>query len=138
MSKVKLATVWLDGCSGCHMSVLDMDEALIDLARRIEIVYGPLVDAQEFPKSVDVTLVEGAVSTRRISRRCIRSGRRAGSWSRSATARPRGTCRRCGTPIPVKQVLERVYQRNVDAGERRSPPMVCRRCCAMPFPLVGW
>ncbi len=62
MKRVKVATVWLDGCSGCHMSILDMDAALIDLARKIEIVYGPLVDAQEFPDDVDVTLVEGAVS----------------------------------------------------------------------------
>ena len=62
MKRVKVATVWLDGCSGCHMSILDMDTALIDLARKIEIVYGPLVDAQEFPDDVDVTLVEGAVS----------------------------------------------------------------------------
>jgi NAD-reducing hydrogenase small subunit len=31
MSKARLATVWLDGCSGCHMSLLDMDERLIDL-----------------------------------------------------------------------------------------------------------
>ncbi len=63
MKKVKVATVWLDGCSGCHMSVLDMDAAIIPLARRIELVYGPLVDAQEFPDDVDVTLVEGAVSS---------------------------------------------------------------------------
>ena len=62
MKRVRVATVWLDGCSGCHMSILDMDNALIDLARKIEIVYGPLVDAQEFPEDVDVTLVEGAVS----------------------------------------------------------------------------
>ena len=31
MEKIKLATVWLDGCSGCHMSFLDLDERLIDL-----------------------------------------------------------------------------------------------------------
>ena len=61
--KTRLATVWLDGCSGCHMSLLDLDEALIPLAGRIDLVYGPLVDAQEFPKAVDVTLVEGAVSS---------------------------------------------------------------------------
>ena len=60
MKKVKVATVWLDGCSGCHMSLLDMDAAIIALARKIDIVYGPLVDAQEFPEDVDVTLVEGA------------------------------------------------------------------------------
>jgi len=61
--KTRLATVWLDGCSGCHMSLLDLDEALIPLAAKIDLVYGPLVDAQEFPKAVDVTVVEGAVST---------------------------------------------------------------------------
>jgi len=63
MKRVRLATIWLDGCSGCHMSLLDVDEAIIALAKRIEVVYGPLVDAQEFPKAVDVTLVEGAVSS---------------------------------------------------------------------------
>ena len=63
MNKAKVATIWLDGCSGCHMSLLDMDAAIISLARKIDIVYGPLVDAQEFPDGVDVVLVEGAVSS---------------------------------------------------------------------------
>ena len=61
--KIRLATVWLDGCSGCHMSLLDTDERLADLASRIEVVWGPLVDAKEFPENVDVTLVEGAISS---------------------------------------------------------------------------
>src|ERR1017187_6247147 len=63
MKKGRLAAVWLDGCSGCHMSLLDMDEAILAVAKRTDVVYGPLVDAQEFPKSVDVTVVEGAVSS---------------------------------------------------------------------------
>ena len=62
MSKLKLATVWLDGCSGCHMSFLDMDERLLALAEQAELVYSPLVDRKDFPESVDITLVEGAVS----------------------------------------------------------------------------
>jgi len=62
-AKVRLATVWLDGCSGCHMSLLDTDERIIDIAPRIDLVYGPLVDFKEFPEGVDVTLVEGAVSS---------------------------------------------------------------------------
>ena len=49
MSKVRLATVWLDGCSGCHMSFLDLDERLLELAGDIDLVYSPLVDAKEFP-----------------------------------------------------------------------------------------
>ncbi|MCA9949624.1 MAG: NADP oxidoreductase [Anaerolineales bacterium] len=63
MSKAKLATVWLDGCSGCHMSFLDIDERLITVAEKADLVYSPLVDPKEFPLDVDVTLVEGAVSS---------------------------------------------------------------------------
>ncbi len=63
MSKVRLATVWLDGCSGCHMSFLDMDERLLEIAPRVDLVYSPLVDPKEFPEGVDVTIVEGGVSS---------------------------------------------------------------------------
>jgi NAD-reducing hydrogenase small subunit len=62
-TKVKVATVWLDGCSGCHMSLLDMDERLLELAERIEVVYSPLVDRKDFPERVDVAIVEGAVAS---------------------------------------------------------------------------
>jgi NAD-reducing hydrogenase small subunit len=62
MSKIRLATVWLDGCSGCHMSLLDMDERLVAVADLADIVYSPLVDTKEFPENVDVTVVEGSVS----------------------------------------------------------------------------
>ena len=63
MSKLRLATVWLDGCSGCHMSFLDIDDALITLLERVDLVYSPLVDTKVFPEEVDITLVEGAVSS---------------------------------------------------------------------------
>jgi NAD-reducing hydrogenase small subunit len=64
MSDMKtLATVWLDGCSGCHMSLLDMDERLIELSSQFTLVYSPLVDRKTFPDRVDVTLVEGAVAS---------------------------------------------------------------------------
>lgn len=63
-SKAKLATIWLSGCSGCHMSLLDIDEVLIDIAKQVQLVYGPLVDIKTFPENVDVTLIEGAVANR--------------------------------------------------------------------------
>ena len=61
-AKPRVATVWLGGCSGCHMSFLDTDEWLFDLAAAADYVYGPLVDTKVFPADVDVTLVEGAVT----------------------------------------------------------------------------
>jgi NAD-reducing hydrogenase small subunit len=63
MSKPRLATAWLDGCSGCHMSLLDMDERLIEIAQQVDVVCGPYVDIKEFPENVDIALVEGAVSS---------------------------------------------------------------------------
>ncbi len=59
--KLRVATVWLGGCSGCHMSFLDMDEYLIELAGLIDLVYSPVIDVKEFPDQVDVCLIEGAV-----------------------------------------------------------------------------
>jgi len=62
--KVKLATMWLSGCSGCHMSLLDIDEVLIELSKQVQLVYGPLVDTKTFPEDVDITLVEGAIANK--------------------------------------------------------------------------
>jgi NAD-reducing hydrogenase small subunit len=62
VERLKLATTWLGGCSGCHMSFLDLDEFLITLAEHADVVYSPVMDAKEFPEGVDVTLIEGAVA----------------------------------------------------------------------------
>ena len=63
MERLKLATMWLGGCSGCHMSFLDLDEFLIDLAGMVDVVYTPADRRQgSSPSSVDVTLLEGAIA----------------------------------------------------------------------------
>jgi len=62
-ARLRLATGWLDGCSGCHMSMLDMDERILELAEKIEWVYSPLVDCKEVPKDIDLAILEGAVSS---------------------------------------------------------------------------
>jgi NAD-reducing hydrogenase small subunit len=60
MAKIKVATAWLDGCSGCHMSFLDIDEGIIELSKAIEFSRSPLTDYKEF-SPVDLGIVEGAV-----------------------------------------------------------------------------
>jgi len=61
MDRLKIATVWFGGCSGCHMSFLDLDEFLVDLAAQVDIVYSPVIDTKEYPEGVDVCLIEGAI-----------------------------------------------------------------------------
>ena len=58
--KIKVATAWLGGCSGCHMSILDIDERIFDLAKLVEFTASPITDVKEIPE-VDVGIVEGAV-----------------------------------------------------------------------------
>jgi NAD-reducing hydrogenase small subunit len=60
LSKVRVATAWLDSCSGCHMSFLDLDAALIDLAGVLEFDSSPITDIKTF-SPVDVGIVEGSV-----------------------------------------------------------------------------
>jgi len=63
-AKKRLATVWLTGCSGCHMSFLDLDEWLFELADLADIVYSPVAsDCKTYPNTVDICLVEGGVGT---------------------------------------------------------------------------
>ena len=64
MSKLRLATVWLDGCSGLsHVVPRHGRSADRRWRSRVDLVYSPLVDVKEFPEEVDITLVEGAVSS---------------------------------------------------------------------------
>lgn len=62
MERKKIATVWLGGCSGCHMSLLDIDERILDVAKLADIVKCPIVDGKAFP-GVDIALVEGSVTS---------------------------------------------------------------------------
>lgn len=58
--KVRLATVSLAGCFGCHMSLLDMDEILLELATKVEFDRSPLTDIKACGPC-DVGLIEGGV-----------------------------------------------------------------------------
>ena len=61
MARLKFASTWFGGCSGCHMSFLDLDEWLVDLAQLVDVVYGPVVDTKVYPDNVDLCLIEGTV-----------------------------------------------------------------------------
>ncbi len=116
MDKVKIGTCWLDGCSGCHMSLLDTDEGIVAVLKKADIVYGPLVDAQEFPEGTDVAVVEGAVSSQDDAKlaQTIRA--------RSKVVVALGDCAvTSNVPsmrngIPTRKLLERIYVEGATAN----------------------
>jgi len=121
MNKAKVATVWLDGCSGCHMSLLDMDAAIISLARKIDLVYGPLVDAQEFPDGVDVVLVEGAVSSQDDLNKLQKIRARSHVLISLGDCAVTGNVPAMRNSVPVNKLLQRIY---VDgAQDKKVIPM---------------
>jgi NAD-reducing hydrogenase small subunit len=109
MKKVRLATVWLDGCAGCHMSLLDIDEAILKVANAADVVYGPLVDAQEFPKLVDVTLIEGAVSSQEDLEKAHLIRKRSKIVVSLGDCAVTGNVPAMRNQIPPRKLLERIY-----------------------------
>jgi len=109
MKKIRLATVWLDGCAGCHMSLLDIDEAILSVAARAEVVYGPLVDAQEFPKAVDVTLIEGAVSSQEDLEKVNNIRKRSKLLVALGDCAVNGNVPAMRNQIAPRKLLERIY-----------------------------
>ncbi len=59
--KLKVATTSLAGCFGCHMSLLDIDERLLELMTVAEFDRSPLTDIKHCSEGVDIGLIEGGV-----------------------------------------------------------------------------
>jgi len=59
--KLRIATTSLSGCFGCHMSLLDIDERLLELAGLVEFDRSPITDIKHCSQHCDVALIEGGV-----------------------------------------------------------------------------
>ena len=116
--KARIATVWLDGCSGCHMSILDTDQRLLELAARIELVYSPLVDAKEFPENVDVTIVEGSISNEENLEQIRRIRERTKLLVSLGDCAVTGNVPSMRNAFPMDQILEAAYRGNNNANAK--------------------
>ncbi len=128
--KLRLATVWLDGCSGCHMSLLDMDERLLVLLQQADLVYGPLVDHKAFPEQVDLTLVEGAVSSREDWEKIIHIRAHTTTLVSLGDCAVTGNVPSMRNQCGVGPVMERAYIETVDVAPQIPnqvvPPLLGR------------
>jgi len=118
MSKIRLATVWLDGCAGCHMSLLDMDERLIAVTELADIVYGPLVDIKEFPENVDVTVVEGSISSEEDLEKIHKIRKNSKIVLSLGDCAVTGNIPCMRDLFPMNEVMDRVYIENASLNQQ--------------------
>jgi len=59
--KIRVATASLCGCFGCHMSLLDIDERILELVQLVEFDRSPLTDIK-MVGDCDIGLIEGGVA----------------------------------------------------------------------------
>jgi len=107
--KVRLATMWFSGCAGCHMSFLDLDERLLDLAELAEVVYSPIVDPKEIPEGIDVALIEGAVNTTEQLHLLQEMRKKARILVAFGDCAVTGNVPSMRNPIPLEEVIREVY-----------------------------
>jgi F420-non-reducing hydrogenase small subunit len=64
VKKAKIATMWLSGCSGCHLSIADIHEAIIDVMGLADFEFSPVlmdVKYDEVPDDLDAIIIEGGI-----------------------------------------------------------------------------
>ncbi len=59
MEKPKVATASLAGCFGCHMSILDIDDRILQLVELVDFDKSPIDDIKEFTGRCAIGLIEG-------------------------------------------------------------------------------
>lgn len=59
MSKPIVATTSLAGCFGCHMSLLDIDDRILQLIDLVDFNKSPIDDIKKFTTKCDIGLIEG-------------------------------------------------------------------------------
>jgi NAD-reducing hydrogenase small subunit len=110
MGKPKIATVWLEGCSGCHMSFLDLDEALVDILSKVELCDTPITDFKDFNfPEVDVGIIEGSIANEeelKIARKLREHCKLLVAWGDCAVFGGINTLR---NTIPVETILRRGF-----------------------------
>ena len=121
MPKPIVATTSLAGCFGCHMSILDIDEKILQLIELVEFNKSPINDIKTFTKQCDIGIIEGG---------CCNSENVHVLKSFRKNCKVLISCGECalmgGLPamrngIPIKECLEEAYLNSPTVDDKIIP-----------------
>lgn len=122
MSKPKVASVWCEGCAGCHMSLLDLDYDLLDVLENIELTVSPITDVKDYAfDQTDLGIVEGGVGNEEqvhIVRHLREKSRIIMALGDCAVFGGINTLR---NRIPVADLIKNSYLQNCDGVNQAIP-----------------
>lgn len=135
--RIRVATAWLDGCSGCHMSFLDLDERLVALAQKIDIVHSPLVDTKTLPENVDVGILEGSVSSEEDAHRAQEFRRCCKLLISLGDCAVTGNVPAMRNHFKFNEVMDRAYRSDIVTLQPQIPTRGVPRLLEVVRPLHG-
>jgi NAD-reducing hydrogenase small subunit len=119
--KLRLATTSLAGCFGCHMSILDIDERILQLVEVCEFNKSPINDIKEISEECDIGLIEGGCcNTENV--RVLREFRKHCKILIAV-----GQCSITGglpamrNGIPIREIFEEVYYNGPTVANKLIP-----------------
>ncbi len=109
MTKPLVATASLAGCFGCHMSILDIDERILDLIELVEFHKSPIDDIKTFTRQCDIGIIEGGCCNSETVENLRAFRKNCGILISLGECAIKGGLPAMRNGIPVKECLEEAY-----------------------------
>ncbi len=109
MSKPTIAVYKFSSCDGCQLSILNLEEELLDLASVTEIAYFLEARSRILPGPYDIALVEGSISTPHERERIQEVRKEAKTLIALGTCATAGGIQALRNLIDSKRLVESVY-----------------------------
>ena len=124
MPKKIIATTSLAGCFGCHMSLLDIDERILELIELVEFNKSPFNDIKELTKECDIGLIEGGCCNDENVHTLISFRRHCKVLVALGECAIMGGLPALRNVIPLQECLAEAYLHGPTVAGRRTPPVI--------------
>ncbi|OHD66424.1 MAG: NADP oxidoreductase [Spirochaetes bacterium RBG_13_51_14] len=132
MSKPVVATASLAGCFGCHMSLLDIDDRILQLIDLVEFNKSPIDDIKTFTKECDIGFIEGGCCNSENVENLINFRKNCKVLISVGECAIMGGLPAMRNGIPIRECLEEAYLNCVTVDDKIIPndeeiPMILDR-----------
>jgi coenzyme F420-reducing hydrogenase gamma subunit len=110
MSLPTLAVFKFASCDGCQLSILDVEDLLLDVAGAVDIVNFPEASSRVKPGPYDIGLVEGSITTEHDRQRLVEIRRQCGILVAIGACATTGGIQALRNAADVDEMASLVYQ----------------------------